>query len=265
MVNECYRRGRVFGVTPSFPSRPLERLRAITRAAPAFAYPDTDNQMEEGVFTFAKRTDEADVWASLVPPGPDDGLALDAGCGLGAHAERLAQRFPRTVLLDADAGRARAAAARLGWPFAERVFVARVDDGSLEHDDLAGVFTFVQLVQVLGHVPHRAVDASLRAMRHLLAPGGTLLAAVPFAGTPMDLCFVTALDDDGKVRPRRVDAPAYDALARAPEPHRLPVRHFSMTSIMSAFAMAGLTIMKTQPYHWFSHDTGDVFILARRP
>jgi SAM-dependent methyltransferase len=250
---------------PDVVNKVIHRLRAISEAAAAagFAYPDTDNQMEEGVFTFAKRTDEARVWSELVERAAGR-RALDAGCGLGAHAQALAERFPETLLLDADPARAREAARRLGWPFHERVFCARVDDGSLEHEDLRGAFDFVQLVQVLGHVPHRAVSSTLRAMHHLLQPEGALLVAVPFAGTPTDLVFVTALDDDGKVRPRRVEPPVYDELAKNPQPGKLPVRHFCTTSIMSAFAMAGFTIDVTQPYHWFSRDTGDVFVLARK-
>src|SRR5581483_7171291 len=101
------------------------------------------------------------------------------------------------VLVDADLARAQSAAKNVGWAFGERVFCARVDDGSLEHPDLAGAFDFVQLMQVLGHVPMKSVSSSLRAMRHVLEDAGTLLCAVPFAGTPMDLFFVTKLDDDG--------------------------------------------------------------------
>lgn len=249
----------------------VERLRSLTAAASTRRYPDTDNQMEEGVFSFAKREDEARVWNELLDVvtgggrAPEHARALDAGCGLGAHAGPLAERFRDPLLLDADPGRARAAAARLGWGFGKRVFVSRVDDGSLLHPDLAAAFAFVQMVQVAGHLPLRAVATSLEAMRHLLAPGGHLLLAVPFTGGPRDLTFVTTVDGEGRVRPAPVDAAAYDALARAPVDGTLHVRHFCMTSLLSALAMAGLEVVDTRPYHWFSHDTGDIFALARRP
>jgi SAM-dependent methyltransferase len=245
-----------------------ERLREITRGegTRGLVYPDTDNQMEDGVFTFAKRTDERRVWAALVDRVPRGGRALDVGCGLGAHAHELDARFPGALLVDADAARAQSAAQRTGFAFLERVFVARIDDDSLRHADLAGAFAFVQLVQVLGHVPLRHVAPALETVRHLLAPGGHALLAVPFAGTPRDLFFVTALDHaDARVRPRDVAPHEYDALARAPEAGKLPVRHFTMTSVLSALSVAGLTVVDAQPYHWFSHDTGDLMVLARKP
>ncbi len=243
----------------------VARLRALSVPAAGFRYPDTDNQMEDGVFSFAKRTDEARVWGELlarVPAGA--GRALDAGCGLGAHAAALAARFEDPLLLDADAGRARQAAARTGWPFLERVFVARVDDGALLHPELRGAFSFVQMIQVLGHLPVRAVGDALGAMHHLLDERGHLLLAVPFSGTPRDLTFVTALAGDGRVRPRAVSLADYDALARCPEEGKLPVRHFSMTSLLSALTTGGFELVEAKPYHWFSHDTGDLFALARR-
>ena len=37
-----------------------------------------------------------------------------------------------------------------------------------------------------------------------------------------------------------------------------------LVALVSALAMADFVDVKTRPYHWFSHDTGDVFALARR-
>jgi SAM-dependent methyltransferase len=228
-------------------------------------YPDTDNQMESGVFSFAKRDDEQRVWRELmdvVTSGQkQDGVALDVGCGLGGHAKLLAERFAHVILVDADAARARSAAERTGAP----VFCARIDDGSLQVPELASAFAFVQLVQVLGHLPLRAVRAALECVHHLLAPGAHVLVAVPFTGTDRDLTFVTSFDPaTNKVRPREVAPHEYDALARAPREGELHVRHFSMTSLLSAFAMTGFDVVTTKPYHWFSHDTGDIFALARK-
>lgn len=251
----------------------LDCLRALTQHAPrdGVKYPDTDNQMEAGVFSFAKREDEARVWEELLDvvtagrPRPDAALALDAGCGLGAHAEGLAARFVDPILLDADEGRARATAARIGGEVGGRVFVARVDDDTLLDPALAGAFAFVQMVQVLGHLPVRSVRRALDVAHHLLAPSGFLLVAVPFTGGDVDLTFVTALDDEtGRVAPRPVDLATYDALARAPRDGQLHVRHFCMTTLRSALMMSGFDVVETRPYHWFSHDTGDLFALARR-
>lgn len=241
----------------------LRRLDAT--GAASVRYPDTDNQMETGVFSFAKRDDEQRVWAELVNVVTNghraDGVALDVGCGLGAHALPLRERFAHVILVDADAERARSAAQRTGAP----AYCARIDDASLAMPELAGAFAFVQLVQVLGHLPLRAVGPALERVHQLLAPGAHMLVAVPFTGGDRDVTFVTSFDPAvNKVRPREIAPHEYDALARAPREGELHVRHFSMTSLLSAFAMARFDVVTTKPYHWFSHDTGDILALVRK-
>jgi len=103
--------------------------------------------------------------------------AVDVGCGTGVLAGKLARHFARVTGIDADAGMAAAASARLaGDP---RVTIARcrfeefdqqADAAGQDQDqDQADLITMVAVLH------HLDLDATLARIPQLLAPGGRLL------------------------------------------------------------------------------------------
>lgn len=96
--------------------------------------------------------------------------ALDVGCGDGLLAMKLAERAPRVVGIDLDAGMVEQARRRVGGEDVELIrgdFLAAVRGGLL----VPGSFDFVCSVTVIHHMDF---DAALAAMARLVAPGGTL-------------------------------------------------------------------------------------------
>jgi 16S rRNA G1207 methylase RsmC len=94
-----------------------EALAVASAGSTTTTYPDTDNQMEDGVFSFAKREDEVRGWNALLDrlgDTPQPGAALDVGCGLGAFVMPLRERFLEAFFIDRDAGRLQAAAHTVG-------------------------------------------------------------------------------------------------------------------------------------------------------
>ena len=94
--------------------------------------------------------------------------ALDVGCGTGAFARALA---PRALTVDAiDRTPAMIAAARAASPVPANVnwIEADVLDGDLE----LGRYDVVAAISSLHHMP---LEAGLRLLRGLLAPGGTMV------------------------------------------------------------------------------------------
>lgn len=242
----------------------VERVLVSREQVGGYAYPDRENRLEDMVFTFQKRRDEARVWAELVSmlfgtERPLPGLALDAGCGLGGHVELLSTVFTHPFFVDADEERLVAAREQFERPF----FHIDLSDPSWVRG-LEGRFRFVQCVQVLGHVPHEAVDPTLGALRRALEPGGALLVGVPFTGAPFDDFWITFLDGE-QPRPMLTDARKFDRLARHPEPHRLPVRHFALGTLIEHVQRAGFEVVVHKPYNWFSDVRGDLFLAARVP
>lgn len=244
-------------------------LAALHGSGAAYVYPDADNALERTVFTFKKREDEANGWLSLVEkvvpkPWPSPARALDAGCGLGAYVGGLREVFRAPLFLDADAGRAARAAAGAGEAPGRAFFAVDLDDARLRAAPFSSSFAFVQCIQVLGHVPRDRVETMLATMASLLAPGGALLLAVPFTGHPVDDFWITFLSEEARPKPMQTSGFKYDALARAPETMKLPVRHFSMTTLRHHCAAAGLVVEETLPYNWFDDVRGDLFALCRR-
>ena len=93
------------------------------------------------------------------------GTALDVGCGQGALALALSDRFRSVVALDADAQMAAQCAARLSG-----CGNVEVRQGSFPTAE--GSYDLITMVAVLHHLE---VTEALRAARELLAPGGRLL------------------------------------------------------------------------------------------
>lgn len=277
------------------PTTTSEALAVASAGSTTTTYPDTDNQMEDGVFSFAKRDDEARCWNTLLdglghsPHSPQAGPALDVGCGLGAFVAPLRERFAEAFFIDRDAGRLQAAARHAGLtagsdrrlnptpnnlnnqnfsptPSAESNGFFVLDPLAGTGAGLVGRFAFVQAIQVLGHLARADAVRMTQTLAGWLAPGGHLLLALPFTGTPFDVHVVTRyVDGMDQPRPHPVSASRFDEEARSPQPARLPVRHFSMGSIHALAADANLEVRDTRPYHWFNDTTGDLFaVLARR-
>jgi SAM-dependent methyltransferase len=96
--------------------------------------------------------------------------AVDVGCGRGVLAGKLAAHFAHVTGIDADAGMAAAATARLaGDP---RVTIRRC---RFEELDPAGGDGGADLITMVAMLHHVGLDDALARVPRLLAPGGRLL------------------------------------------------------------------------------------------
>ena len=96
--------------------------------------------------------------------------AVDVGCGTGVLAGKLAPRFARVTGIDADAGMAAAASARLAHDPQVSIRHCRFEQfASAAGDSEADLITMVAVLH------HLDLDDSLACIPALLAPGGRLL------------------------------------------------------------------------------------------
>jgi SAM-dependent methyltransferase len=105
-----------------------------------------------------------DVVLNAVPAGCE--RALDAGCGIGQLASRLAGRCRDVVAIDADAAALTRARSECEPP---NITFMRGD--VMSHPFDAGTFDFIALVAVLHHLP---LEPALERFKLLLKPRGTL-------------------------------------------------------------------------------------------
>jgi hypothetical protein len=126
----------------------------------------------------------AGAWLGAVPEAVTrleaGGRALDVGCGSGRVAIALAKAYPKAEIvgLDPDAGSIRAAesaAHEAGLAGRPRFVAARTD--TLERGDGFDLVTAFDCVHDFARP-----EATLREMRALLKPGGTLFVMEPKAG-----------------------------------------------------------------------------------
>ena len=117
---------------------------------------------------------------------PPFGRVLDVGCGEGLLTRRLSPGAEAVVGIDADeraVQQARVAAATT--PHADRLRYATADLLTVDAAALGGPFDLVTCVATLHHVD---LDAGLRALAGLTAPGGHLLVVgLARAGSALDL------------------------------------------------------------------------------
>ena len=123
---------------------------------------------------------EATFCASLVPPGS---RVLDAGCGTGRVAIRLAQQGYSCVGVDSDVSMldvARAASPDVTWLLADLVEIGEVVDGAFDLVVAAG-----NVIALLAPGSEGAVVAGITER---LAPGGLLVAGfgLDAAHLPLD-------------------------------------------------------------------------------
>ena len=97
-------------------------------------------------------------------------VAVDVGCGAGVLAGKLAQRFARVTGIDADAGMAAAAGARLADDPRVSITRCRFDAFAATADE--GGADLITMVAVLHHLD---LGDTLERISRLLAPGGRLL------------------------------------------------------------------------------------------
>lgn len=132
------------------------------------------------------RTGEAEV-AFLFAHFSDLGItvprarALDFGCGVGRHAQRLASVFAQCDGVDIAPSMLREARRLNRHPNCHYHLNAR-SDLSLFGD---GTFSFVHCVLVLQHVGPALARGYLRELLRVLAPGGALVVQLPTA-SPME-------------------------------------------------------------------------------
>jgi 2-polyprenyl-3-methyl-5-hydroxy-6-metoxy-1,4-benzoquinol methylase len=105
-----------------------------------------------------------DIVLNAVPAGCE--RALDAGCGIGHLASRLAGRCRDVVAIDADA-----AALTRARSECERPNVTFMHGDVMSHPYDAGTFDFITLVAVLHHLP---LEPALERFKLLLKPRGVL-------------------------------------------------------------------------------------------
>ena len=98
--------------------------------------------------------------------------AVDAGCGTGMLAGKLAGPFARVTGIDADAGMAAAASARLDDHPAVTIRRRGFEESGTAACD--GEADLITMVAVLHHLD---LDDTLARIPGLLAPGGRLLVA----------------------------------------------------------------------------------------
>ena len=164
---KCARCGTV-RLDPRPPAEEMGRYYGPTTYARAESDEDTGlaERLDEYNRRLAERTDRGIL--STVPH-----RALDCGCGDGRFLAAMARRGWEVEGLETDPVAAGLARKRTGGTIHE----AQLEDLELG----AGTFGLVSLLHVLEHVPDPR--ATLAAARRLLAPGGTLLIAVPNAGS----------------------------------------------------------------------------------
>jgi 2-polyprenyl-3-methyl-5-hydroxy-6-metoxy-1,4-benzoquinol methylase len=96
--------------------------------------------------------------------------AVDVGCGTGVLAGKLATHFTRVTGIDADAGMASAASARLAGDPRTTIRHSRFEQFAAAAGD--GAADMITMVAVLHHLD---LDDTLAEIPRLLAPGGRLL------------------------------------------------------------------------------------------
>jgi len=147
--------------------------------------------------------------------------AVDVGCGTGVLAGKLAQHFARVTGIDADAGMAAAASARLAHD--PRVTIRHCRFGQFA--SAAGV-SEADLITMVAVLHHLDLDDTLARIPALLAPGGRLLVVGlarvnSLPDLAVDLISAAANPVMGLIRHPR---PARQAEGPAPGQPVMPVR-----------------------------------------
>ncbi len=156
-----------------------DRTRARTLAQAAVSRGEPTAWFET-LYREAERGDAVVPWADLVPnphlvewldAHPVAGRALDVGTGLGDNAEELVRRGLDVVAFDVS--ESAVAQARRRFPVSRVAYVT--GDLLAPPDAWRGAFDLVAETYTLQVLPPAARAVAGRALRTLVAPGGTLL------------------------------------------------------------------------------------------
>jgi SAM-dependent methyltransferase len=165
-------------------------------------------------------------------------LAVDVGCGTGVLAGKLASRFARVTGIDADAGMAAAASARLADKPGVTIRHCRFEQFAAAAGDGAA-----DLITMGASLHHLDLDDTLARIPALLAPGGRLLVvglarADSLPDLAVDLVSAAANPVMGLIKHPRLARPAGEPAAGQPV---MPVRDPATTlAEISAAASARL-------------------------
>jgi SAM-dependent methyltransferase len=171
--------------------------------------------------------------------------AVDIGCGTGVLAGKLAPHFARVTGIDADAGMAAAASARLaGNP---RVTIRHCGFGQFAAAAGNGEADLITMVAVLHHLD---LDDTLARIPALLAPGGRLLVVGlarvnSLPDLAVDLVSATANPVMGLIKHPRPAHPAEGpAVGQPVMPVRDPAATVAETSATATARLPGATVRR---------------------
>jgi SAM-dependent methyltransferase len=167
------------------------------------------------------------------------GPVLDAGCGLGHHTLRLAERGLTVMAVDFSPAAVRATAERTaGHP----VTVQEADLTSLPFD--TGRFPSVVCYGVLMHIPD--VRAAIAELARVVAAGGTLAVSEGNMRSMDDAAVAVLRRLRGRPRAYR-RTPAGLETIRTTDTGPLLIRHANIPWLIEEFARHGLTLVSREP------------------
>jgi SAM-dependent methyltransferase len=239
------------------------RVRWDERAArDALRFIESNDALRGDIHAFFRLGEERTrllIEPALAEFDPKRALAVDVGCGVGRFSRPLTNRFARVVGIDVSAAMIERAR-ELNPPSRYPNLTFQVSDG-LSLPVASRSASFVFSYEVFQHMPSQAViDANLREISRVLAPGGLALLHFPYStrwwlsspGGRASYDLLRGL----KHRVMKADRLATDPTYRGTP--RLPLRE-----VLTACRSAGLEAerMRRDPTHSSSH----VFIAATAP
>jgi SAM-dependent methyltransferase len=171
--------------------------------------------------------------------------AVDVGCGTGVLAGKLALQFARVTGIDADAGMATAANARLIHD--QQVTIRQCGFEQFEQAAVDGEADLITMVAVLHHL---CLDDTLARIPRLLAPGGRLLVVglARVSSLPdlaVDLISLAANPAIGFVKHPRAARPAAESGAgQAVMPVKDPVTTLAEIAAAARAHLPGATVRR---------------------